>query len=340
MGDDERRRALITGADGFVGRHLARYLLDREVEVLGLGIHPPREPEPWDACVYEVCDVLDREKVLSLVDEFRPHYVFHLAAQSSVRRSWEDPLLTYRVALEGQANVFDAVLEAGLDPMIHVACSAEEYGPVGEEELPIPEDRPLRPANPYALSKVIQEQHALFCHRVHGTRVVITRAFNIIGPGQAREFVASDFAHQIAEIEVGIREPVIRVGNLEARRDFSDVRDLVAAFWLLVNKGRPGEVYNVCSGVDYPVREVLDSLVSLSRVPVRVAMDPGKLRKADIPALRGDNSKLRELTGWEPSIPLEKTLRDLLEWCRQEVAERVPSPGAGDDRAGCGGMGV
>jgi GDP-4-dehydro-6-deoxy-D-mannose reductase len=319
MGKNEGRRALITGADGFVGRHLARYLLDRGVEVLGLGLHPPREPEPWNACSYEVCDVVDRDRVFSLVRDFRPGYVFHLAAQSSVRRSWEDPLLTYRVALLGQSNVFHALVEAGVEPVVHVACSAEEYGPVSEEELPIPEDRPLRPVNPYALSKVIQEEHALFFHRVHGTRVVITRAFNIIGPGQTREFVASDFAHQIAEIEAGLREPVIRVGNLEARRDFSDVRDLVEAFWALVNRSGPGEVYNVCSGEDRPVREVLELLVSMSRVPVRVEVDPGKLRKTDIPALRGDNRKLRELTGWEPSIPLEKSLRDLLEWCREEV---------------------
>lgn len=320
---------MITGADGFVGRHLARYLLERGVEVLGLGLHPPREPEPWDACAYEVCDVLDREKVLSLVCDFRPEYVFHLAAQSSVRRSWENPWLTYRVALEGQANVFDALLEGEVDPVVHVACSAEEYGMVGEEELPVAEDRPLRPANPYALSKVIQEEHALFCHRVHGVRVVVTRAFNIIGPGQTREFVASDFAHQIAEIEAGLREPVIRVGNLQARRDFSDVRDLVEAFWKLVNLGTPGEVYNVCSGEDRSVGEVLDLLVSMSRVPVRVEVDAGKLRKADIPALRGDNRKLCGLTGWKPSIPLEETLRDLLQWCREEVAGlREPSRGA------------
>jgi GDP-4-dehydro-6-deoxy-D-mannose reductase len=304
------------------------------VEVLGLGLHPPREPEPWEACSYEVCDVLDRERVFSLVREFGPRYVFHLAAQSSVRRSWENPWLTYRVALQGQANVFDAVLEAGLDPVIHVACSAEEYGMVAEEELPISEGRPLRPANPYALSKVIQEQHALFSHRVHGTRVVITRAFNIIGPGQTREFVASDFAHQIAEIEAGLREPLIRVGNLEARRDFSDVRDLVEAFWMLVNRGQPGEVYNVCSGEDHPVREILDLLVSMSRVPVRVEVDPGKLRKADIPALRGDNRKLRELTGWEPSISLERTLRDLLEWCREEVGGQRARTGQDSEMTG------
>ncbi len=334
MGNGEAPRALITGADGFIGRHLARFLLDRGVEVMGMGLHPPREPEPWEACVYEVCDVLDRERVFSLVRDFRPHYVFHLAAQSSVKRSWEDPWLTYRVALEGQANVFQAVLEAGLDPFIHVACSAEEYGPVGEGELPIPEERPLRPANPYALSKVIQEEHALFCHRVHGVRVVITRAFNIIGPGQTRDFVASDFAHQIAEIEAGLREPVIRVGNLEARRDFSDVRDLVEVFWILVNRGRPGEVYNVCSGVDRPVREVLDLLVSMSRVPVRVEVDPGKLRRADIPALRGDNRKLRELTGWEPSIPLHKTLEDLLRWCRERVGAATGEARSDSEAAG------
>lgn len=313
-------RALITGADGFVGQHLAVHLLEQGMEVLGLGLHPPREPELWEACRYEVCDVLSRDLVFSLVQEFRPHYVFHLAAQSSVRRSWENPWQTYEVALRGQANVLDALHEAGLDPMVHVACSAEEYGPVEEEELPLAEDRPLRPANPYALSKVIQEHHALFCHRVRGTRVIITRAFNIIGPGQSRDFVASDFAHQIAEIEAGLREPVIRVGNLEARRDFSDVRDLVDTFVLLVKKGVPGEVYNVCSGEDRSVREVLDILLSLSRVPVRVEVDPGKLRRADIPALRGDNRKLRELTGWKPSISLERTLRDLLEWCRGEVA--------------------
>ncbi len=313
---------MITGADGFVGRHLARYLLDQGVEVMGLGLHPPRYPEPWEACAYEVCDVLDRDKVLSLVRDFRPQYVFHLAAQSSVRRSWDNPWLTYRVALEGQANVFDALMEAEVDPVVHVACSAEEYGMVEESELPITEDRSLRPANPYALSKVIQEEHALFCHRVYGTRVVVTRAFNIVGPGQSRDFVASDFAHQIAEIEAGLREPVIRVGNLDARRDFSDVRDLVEVFWVLVKEGKPGQAYNVCSGVDRSVREVLDILVSMARTAVSVEVDPGKLRRADIPVLRGDNRKLRELTGWSPRIPLERTLQDLLEWCRKEVSRR------------------
>lgn len=316
-------RALITGADGFVGRHLAGFLAGQGVEVLGLGLNDPGDLHPWGECPFRVCDVLDRAAVAALVREFRPDYVFHLAAQSSVRRSWEDPWSTYEVALRGQANVLDALREAGLDPVVHIACSAEEYGRVEEKDLPVGEDHPLRPVNPYALSKVVQEHHALFCHRVYRTRVVITRAFNIIGPGQSRDFVASDFAHQIAEIEAGLREPVIRVGNLDSRRDFSDVRDLVEVFWVLVKEGVPGQAYNVCSGIDRSVREVLDILVSMARTPVTVEVDPGKLRRADVPVLRGDNRKLRELTGWSPRIPLERTLQDLLEWCREQVSGRA-----------------
>ncbi len=312
-------RALITGADGFLGGHLAAHLRGQGVEVLGLGLRSPREAA-WKDCRFEVCDVLDREAVFRRVSEFRPGYVFHLAAQSSVRRSWEEPWPTYEVALRGQGNVIDAVREVGLDAVVHVACSAEEYGRVEEGELPLAEEHPLRPASPYALSKAIQELHALFCHRAYGTRVVVTRAFNIIGPGQSPDFVASDFARQIAEAEVGRREPVIRVGNLEARRDFSDVRELAGVFWLLVRKGTPGEIYNVCSGRDRSVKEVLDILLSLGRIPIEVEVDPGKLRRADIPALRGDNRKLREATGWSPAIPLERTLEDLLEWWRAELA--------------------
>lgn len=312
-------RALITGAEGFVGGHLAALLNEQGVEVLGLGLRSPRDAV-WADCRFEVCDVLDREAVFHHVGEFRPGYVFHLAAQSSVRRSWEEPGRTYEVALRGQGNVLDAVREAGLDAVFHVACSAEEYGWVEEGELPLGEEHPLRPASPYALSKVIQEYHALFSHRAYGTRVVVTRAFNIIGPGQSPDFVASDFARQIAEVEAGRREPVIRVGNLDARRDFSDVRDLVGVFWLLVRKGVSGEVYNVCSGRDRSIREVLDILLSLAKVSIKVEVDPGKLRRADIPALRGDNRKLREATGWSPVVPLEHTLGDLLEWWRAELA--------------------
>lgn len=313
-------RVLVTGADGFVGRHLAAYLADEAgAEVLGVDMRPPRRPGPWDRCEYGVCDILDRDLVFSHVERFRPDYVFHLAAQSSVRLSWEDPRLTYETALGGQSNLFDALRAAEADAVVHVACSSEEYGAVREEELPVREDHPLRPASPYALSKVMQEFHAVFCHQAYGTRVVITRAFNMIGPGQSPDFVASDFARQIAEAEAGLREAVMRVGNLEARRDFSDVRDLVGSYWMLVRKGVPGEAYNVCRGQDHSIQEVLDTLLSLSRVPIRVEVDPARLRKADIPVLQGDNGKMRELAGGAAARPLEETLADMLDWWRDEL---------------------
>ena len=293
-----------------------------EAEVLGLDLDPPKFAQPWDRCDYGLCDVQDREKVFSQVKEFHPDYVFHLAAQSSVRFSWEEPQLTYDVALKGQANVLDALKAEEIDAVIHIACSAEEYGRVKEEDLPISEDHPLRPASPYALSKVMQDYHAVFCHQAYGTRVIRTRAFNMTGPGQAPQFVVSDFARQIAEIEAGERDAVIRVGNLEARRDFADVRDLVGAYWLLVQKGEPGEVYNVCSGCDHSIREVLDMLLTFSKVPIRVEVDPTRLRKADIPVLRGDNSRMTEVVDWAPVCALGKTLEDVLDWWREELEKK------------------
>ena len=323
------KRVLITGADGFVGRWLASLLADEGAHVLGLGLHPPRSAQPWGRCRYEVCDVTDLEALSHLVGAFKPQWVFHLAAQSSVKRSWEEPELTYRVALFGQDRLFRALKETGSDPTVIVACSAEEYGMVGEEELPITEDRPLCPASPYALSKVIQDYHALFAFRSLGLKVIRARAFNVTGPGQPSHFVVADFARQIAEAEVGLREPVIRVGNLEARRDFCDVRDLVRAYLLLAERGRPGEAYNICSGVDRSIRSVLEGLVAKSRVPIRVEEDPSRFRVVDIPVLRGDPGKIARETGWQPSIPFHRTLGDTLEWWREAVGR-----GFGEGKSG------
>ncbi len=319
--DYASKKVLITGADGFVGRWLATYLAHVGAHVLGLGLHPPKTRKPWDSCRYEVCDVTDGVGMLRLIREFRPHYVFHLAAQSSVKRSWEDPDLTYRVALFGQENLIQALLKADSDPVVLVACSAEEYGLVKEGEIPINEQQPLRPANPYGLSKVIQDYHAQFSFLSFGVKTIRARAFNVAGPGQPPYFVVADFAKQIAEAEAGLREACIRVGNLEARRDFCDVRDLVRAYILLAEKGKPGEAYNICSGVDRSIRSVLEELISMSRVPIRVEVDSDRFRKVDVPVLRGDWGKIKREVGWEPSIPFSKTLRDTLDWWRDKVGQ-------------------
>ncbi len=313
-------RVLITGADGFVGGHLARYLLhDVRAEVMGLGLRPAEAVVPWMQGDYRSCDVRDAETLRRLVLDFRPDFVFHLAAQSSVQVSWEEWELTLSIALDGQRNLLEALREAGGAARVHVACSAEEYGKVSEEDLPLTEDSPLRPATPYAFSKVLQDYLAVFYHQAYGMPVIRTRAFNQTGPGQAAGFVVSDFARQVALIERGRQEPVIRVGNLEARRDFSDVRDLVRAYWELLLKGEPGAVYNVCSGRVVAVREILDMLLRMTDVPVDILQDENKMRPLDVPVLAGDNRRMREVTGWEPAMPLEHTLADVLDWWRERV---------------------
>ncbi len=313
-------RILVTGADGFVGCHLVQYLLqDVKAEVLGLGLRPGEPGAPWMQGDYSVCDVRDEDALRRLVLGFRPEYVFHLAAQSSVKLAWEQWELTYDIALRGQRNLLEAVREAGGEARVHVACSSEEYGKVGEEDLPLREDHPLRPATPYAFSKVIQDYLAVLYFQAHGMETVRTRAFNQTGPGQSPDFVVSDFARQIALIEAGRGEPVMRVGNLEARRDFSDVRDLVAAYWRLLERGEPGEVYNVCSGRALSVREILDQLLSMSRRPIEVVQDPAKMRPLDLPVLMGDNSRMRAVTGWEPAITMEQTLADVLDYWRANI---------------------
>jgi len=321
-------RVLITGADGFVGGHLTDYLVDAEttqdVEILGLGLAPGLREPPRAGCSYCYCDIRDAVALGEQVLQFQPDYVFHLAAQSSVARSWEDRELTYEIALHGQDSLLAALNElkqAGkADPVVQVACSAEEYGPVVPAELPLNEGHPLNPVNPYAFSKVIQDYLALLYWQAYGLKTIRTRAFNQTGPGQSPAFVVSDFAKQVAEIEAGLLEPVMRVGNLEARRDFSDVRDLASAYWLATVKGEPGQVYNVCSGSSYSVKEILDMILSSSSAGVRVETDPSRLRLMDIPELRGDNSRLREATGWQPAIPMERTVKDVLDYWRAQIA--------------------
>jgi GDP-4-dehydro-6-deoxy-D-mannose reductase len=264
-------------------------------------------------------DLTDASSMRHLIRIVRPDRIFHLAAQSYVPASWNAPAQTFTTNVIGQLNLLEAVREEGGDPLIHIAGSSEEYGLVLPDEVPITESNPLRPLSPYAVSKVTQELLALQYHRSYGFKTVITRGFNHEGPRRGEVFSTSSFAKQIAEIEKEIREPVINVGDLSCKRDWTDVRDFVRAYWLALEKGVPGEVYNVGSGVTRTVQSMLDLLLSMSSVSIEVRTDPTRMRPSDVRILWSNSDKFKTQTGWEPKIPFEQTLRDLLDYWRERV---------------------
>jgi len=243
--------------------------------------------------------------------------VFHLAGQADVGGSWSSPVETFRINAEGTMNVLLAAVHAGVERVVAVS-SADVYGQVPEAELPITEDRPLRPVSPYGASKASADLIALQAHLGHGLAVLRARPFNHLGPGQSDRFVASAMASRIAHNELSGNEEV-PVGNLSARRDFTDVRDVVRAYRLLAERGEPGEAYNVCSGRDVAVQEIADRLVALADGPMALVPDPDLLRPVDTPVLRGDPTRLRKATGWEPTITLDQTLADVLDDWRHRV---------------------
>lgn len=318
-------RALITGITGFAGSHLAEYILSehRDTEVFGTMRWRSRTENIRDIesqIQLIECDLRDSSSVKKLIDRVEPDRIFHLAAQSFVPSSWNAPAESLSTNILGQLNIFEAVRALNLDPWIQIACSSEEYGMVYENELPIKETNPLRPLSPYAVSKVGQDYLGYQYCQSFGTKVVRTRGFNHDGPRRGDVFVSSNFAKQLVEIEKGKRPPIMYVGNLEARRDFTDVRDMVRGYWLsLEGKCEPGEAYNICSGTDYRIQDVLDELIEMSGQKVDVREDPERLRPSDVPVLLGDASKFREATGWEPTIPYEQTLQDMLDYWRAEI---------------------
>jgi GDP-4-dehydro-6-deoxy-D-mannose reductase len=322
-------RLLVTGAGGFVGGHLAEFLHSEHPEVEVHGVSLPQGSVAWRAAPgarMVEADLTDPAAARAVVEDVRPDRILHLAGQSSVHLSWLDPGGTLRSNVLGIVHLLDAVRALGLRPPALVVGSAEEYGPVGPDEMPIREETPLRPSSPYAVSKVAQGALALLYGPAGGMRVVLTRTFHHTGPGRGEAFAESSFARQIAEIEAGRREPVLRVGNLEAVRDFADVRDVVRAYWMLLDKGEGGRVYNVCSGRGRRIRELLDVLLAASVARVEVRTDPERLRPSDVPAQVGDPARLRAATGWEPRIPLERSLQDLLDDWRARVAASAPQP--------------
>jgi GDP-4-dehydro-6-deoxy-D-mannose reductase len=299
-------RAVVTGGLGFVGRHLVRHLRDAGDEVITLD-------RKGDLAV----DITDGPAVAAALAEVSPDAVYHLAGWADVGASWADPVGVLRVNAEGTLHVLRACLAAGVQRVLAVA-SADVYGVVTEAELPLTEASPLRPTSPYAASKLAADAVAQQAFLGHGLGVVRVRPFNHLGPGQSEQFVAPAIAARIARAERDGAD-TISVGNLSARRDVTDVRDVVRAYRLLVAGGEPGEVYNVCSGVDVSIQALADHLVGLARRPIRLVTDPALLRPVDLPVLRGDATKLHAATGWKPEIPIEQTLADLLDDMRQRV---------------------
>jgi GDP-4-dehydro-6-deoxy-D-mannose reductase len=309
-------RALITGVGGFAGSHLSDYLLNQtDWQVAGC-VLPGWDCSHLDRRVTCIeLDLRDPQAVREMLDRSAPDVIFHLAGQASALAAWDDPWGTLENNIHSETNLFDGLVKLGACPRVMAVGSGDEYGMVRLEDLPLREDISLRPHNPYAVSKVTQDLLGLAYFLSHGLPVVRVRPFNHVGPRQSESFVVPAFAKQIAAIEAKRQEPVVHVGNLSARRDFTDVRDVVRAYYLVVTRGQPGEVYNIGSGRACAIQSILDTLLSYSRVAIRVESDPARMRPSDTLEIQCDTSKLYAATGWQPTIPLEQTLRDVLdEW--------------------------
>lgn len=310
-------KGLVIGAAGFVGSYLIEEMYSCGIDSYATKL-PHERLEHERAKVYDL-DILSKEAIVTLLLEIRPDYIFHLAAQSSVGLSWKNPGLTVDVNIKGSINVMDAVRELYYKPRVLLIGSGEEYGHIRPGETPIREDNLLRPGNIYAATKACQNMIGSIYAQAYDMQMMMVRSFNHIGPGQAPMFVVSDFCKQVAEIEKGLREPVMYVGNLAAKRDFTDVRDVVKAYVGLIQQGVPGETYNMGSGHAVEIRKILDMIISLSEKEIRVEIDPNKIRPVDVPIIEADITKIHELTGWKPQIELNQTIGDTLDYWRMHI---------------------
>lgn len=313
-------RILITGVGGFVGGHLYRHILETtpDAEIYGTVIE--ETPHMTDSgVVCRIIDLKDERAVSSFIEETQPDQIYHLAALASPRRSFTYPWETLENNIHSQLNIIQAGMKLIKPPRLLIISSAEIYGPVRPEQMPITEDTPLKPTNPYGVSKVAQDMLGLQYYLSHHLPILRARPFNHFGPGQSEGFVAVDFAIQIAKIEAGRQAAIMEVGNLTAQRDFTDVRDVVRAYRLIMEKGTPGDVYNIASGRPTSIQSLLDTLLRYSRVKIEVRTDPTRMMPIDVPIIQGDASHLRGATGWQPTIPFEETALDILKDCRNRV---------------------
>jgi GDP-4-dehydro-6-deoxy-D-mannose reductase len=314
-------RVLVTGVAGFAGSHLATYLVgETAAEVHGvIHRHERRIQHLQDKLHLHRGDLRNALWVSELIQAVQPTLMMHLAAWSDVGGSWQQPWTTYELNIQCQLNLLEALRRWAPTCRTLIVTSNEVYGLVQPIDLPIDEATPFRPNNPYGVSKIAQDMMAFQYWNSHALPTIRARSFNHIGPDQADDFVASAFARQIAEIEVGIRKPTVAVGNLDAERDFTDVRDVVRAYWLLLNRGEAGAVYNIGSGQHYSARHLLERLLSFSSSAVEITVDPTRLRPSDVPVSICDNRKLVAATGWQPEISLDRSLTDLLTHWRAQM---------------------
>lgn len=317
-------KVLITGVTGLIGSQLAKYFIENtDFEVYGFkrwrsdeqNIHSIKN----QLKVMEG-DITDYSSVIKAVKEIKPDLIYHLAAQSYPKESMEAPYLTFDVNINGTTNLLEAIKELNLNPKVHIACSSASYGYVDESKIPIKENTALLPLTPYGISKAVQEQLGYLYYKNYGIQTYMTRFFNQIGPGQNERSSVQSFCKQIALIEKGKIPPTIKVGNLDSKRDFTDIRDTVKALELLLLNGKPGEVYNIGSGKAISIRNILEIILKKSACQIDVDVDSSRLRLNDEPILQGDISKFQKDTGWAPRYDINMTIDSILDyWRRQDI---------------------
>jgi GDP-4-dehydro-6-deoxy-D-mannose reductase len=311
-------KSLITGAAGFMGPFLRDHCIEAGSSVLGIDICEPRES--WVDASFEHCDVRDYDHFSRLISQFMPDRIYHLAAQSYPTVSLEKPRETVESNLCGTINLFESLRSLGMKPMVVVACSSAEYGPVAPQDLPVKETHPLRPLHPYGVSKVGQDLIASQYFINYSLPAVRIRIFNTTGPGKIGD-VCSDLTKRAVELELGIKHRFLKVGNLTTRRAIGDVRDLIRALWISAERCELGEVYNVGAEYVYSVQEVIEAIRAQVSVSFEIQQDPVLMRPSDEPVIAGDTAKFRSRCDWKPEIPLSATIRDMLAWWRTRLAD-------------------
>ncbi len=306
-------KALITGVTGFVGQYLADFLVSQGVEVVGT---TSQVSKGRPGLTYN--DLNSESSIITLLDEIQPDQIFHLAGLSNVKESWDNKVQTISVNVNTTINLLEAIRKSAVAESVRILTvgSAEEYGKVEVEQLPINEDCSLNPANPYGISKAAISYLVKQYYHAYGLKIIHARPFNHIGPGQNLGFVTSDFAKRIVDIELGNSNPVFKVGNLSSQRDFLDVRDVVTAYYYLLDRGLSGEVYNICSSQPVAISDILSGFTQLARLDIEVITDSSLLRPIDFPISYGTNHKIYAHTGWQPRIPLAASLSDILDYWR------------------------